>query len=62
MIRRPNGRVQVRCAPSPEVNSPIAVVQSLAPLIMITSSSSRNSRAMPSEVMIDGMIRLAIAT
>ena len=62
MIKRPNGKVQVRCAPRPEVKSPIAVVQPSAPLLMMKSSSNRNSSAMPSEVMIDGMIRLAMAT
>ena len=32
------------------------------PCLIMKSSSSRNSSAMPSEVMIDGMIRLAMAT
>ena len=63
MISRPNGRVQVRWAPRPEVNSPIAVVRAPSERVLDRNRrAGRNSSAMPSEVMIDGMIRLAMAT
>ena len=69
MISRPNGSVHVSCAPRPELNRPSVVVkaspiagqwassQSFRPV-----SSSRNISPMPSDTMIDGMIRLATTT
>ena len=67
MISRPKGSVQVRCAPSPEVNVPALVVKpsvahaERSPTHLIATSISRNSRPMPSDTMIDGTIRLATA-
>ncbi|EWS63983.1 hypothetical protein Y695_02777 [Hydrogenophaga sp. T4] len=70
MISRPNGSVQVRCAPSAEVNRPSAVPYSSSVLVAPTASSNhlrppssrRNCRPMPSDTMMDGMIRLATVT
>ena len=67
MMSRPNGRVQVRWAPRPEVNIPALVVNPSAtaaiPVVsaahLMASSSSRNCTPMPRETMIDGTIRLA---
>ncbi len=49
MISRPNGSVQVRCAPKPELYQ------------AASRSSTRNSRPMPRLIRIEGTIRLAMA-
>ena len=61
MISSPNGSVHVRCAPSPDVNRPIEVSKLSFQCALIRSSTMRNSSEIPSDVMIEGTMRLAIA-